>query len=188
MADEVVTTTAKAPIPRQLESPPRTTGNIQQDIPLIVDWMFRCYQIIQQAVNYINGQIQDNGDITATDLPNPQTSTVAQAQTTANQAYTIATNAQKDADALEAIVARNVSGTVTVSDASTGATVNFGTTQPNTNYTVNIQAKSITGVPVSDAYIITGKTYATGNFSFTIKDAPAPGNSITFEWHLARIT
>lgn len=156
------------------------------DIPILVDWLWRAYQVISQSVAYINFQIVDNPDITVTDLPNPQTSTVAQAQTTANQAYILATDAGSEVEDVKEILARNTTGTVLASDGDTGKTVNFSEAQPDTSYTVFVQAKSSGGTPVTDAFIITSKTYNTGSFSFTMKDAPGVGNSITFEWQLVR--
>ena len=49
------------PIPRTLETPPRTTGDPQLDLPLLVDWFYRAYQVITQSVDYINGQSVGSG-------------------------------------------------------------------------------------------------------------------------------
>ena len=179
----------QVPIPRQLESPPRTTGNAAQDFPLVIDWIWRTYQVIQQAVNFINNQIQKNPDITVTDLPDPQTSTVAQAQLTANQAYQIATNAKNTADNLSEILSRNVFGTVTVTEADTTAVVTFSEAQPDTDYSVILQATTSAGtIATPDPFIIISKTYNQNDFSFTLRDAPGAGNSITFGWTLIRNT
>lgn len=185
MAEE----TTAPPIPRQLESPPRTTGNATQDFPLIIDWIWRAYQIIQQAVNYINDQIEENPDITVTDLPNPQTSTVAQAQLTANQAYQIATLARNTANRVSDILARNAHGTVIVADAADNGTVTFATPQPDANYSVILQAVASAGMLLSaNEYVVTSKTYNQNDFSFTLRGAPGIGNSITFGWTLIRNT
>lgn len=50
------------PIPRTLETPPRTTGNPQLDLPLLVDWFYRAYQVITESVRYINGGSLADGD------------------------------------------------------------------------------------------------------------------------------
>jgi len=50
------------PIPRTLETPPRTTGNVQQDFPILIDWFYRAYQVITQSVNYINTNSVSAGD------------------------------------------------------------------------------------------------------------------------------
>jgi hypothetical protein len=56
MANDVV------PIPRTLETPPRTTGDPQLDLPLLVDWFYRAYQVITESVKYINGGSISKGD------------------------------------------------------------------------------------------------------------------------------
>lgn len=40
--------------PPPLEKPPRTTGNAQQDFPMVIDWMFKAYQVINAAVEYVS--------------------------------------------------------------------------------------------------------------------------------------
>lgn len=47
---------------RTLETPPRTTGNPQQDLPLLVDWFYRAYQVIQESVKFINDDSLSDGD------------------------------------------------------------------------------------------------------------------------------
>lgn len=238
------------PVPQPLEPPPRSTGDAQNDYPLLLNWLQRAYQNILQAVQYINQQVTAP-DFDPTNLPDPATATTASAQQTANDAYVLAGQAEDKAEAAQtdadtaqttattaqttantaatdatnalaaastaqtdattalsnastalstansaqslantnaAVLARMVSGTTTVSDASTGATVTFGSAQPDTAYTVNVQAKSSTGGPSIDSFVVISKTYATGNFSFTIGAAPGVGNSVTFEWQLIRIT
>jgi hypothetical protein len=170
-----------------LESPPRTTGNAQQDFPIMIDWFYRAYQVIVQAVNYINQQVDviEPGPGT---LPDPGTATVATAQETANLAYLLAFQANTNAnDAIETI-GRFDSGVVNVADPATGATVTLSPAQPDTNYSVFIQPKSITGAPAAGAYVVTGKTYNTGDFSFTISAAPGGGNAVSFDWQLIRKT
>lgn len=46
-----------------LEPPPRTTGNSQQDFPLVVDWMWKAYQVINQSIQYIIDQASASEEI-----------------------------------------------------------------------------------------------------------------------------
>lgn len=48
---------ADIPVQSPLETPPRTTGNAQQDFPQIIDWFWKAYLVINQAITYINTQI-----------------------------------------------------------------------------------------------------------------------------------
>lgn len=174
------TTSTSASLPANLEPPPRTTGNSQQDFPLVVDWMWKAYQVINQSVTYISSQVDGNTEISLTSLPDPATSTIAVAQQTANAAYTYANTI-----ALQ-IEAGLVKGTVTISDANTSGAVTFSDAQTDTEYVIMLQAKSASGTPATDAYTISSKSYSTTGFSFTILAAPGVGTSITFDWQLVR--
>jgi hypothetical protein len=198
MNDTAPTTTA--PITRALEAPPRSTGNPAQDYPILIDWVYKAFQVINQAVGYINNQVQENPDFDITNLPNPATSTIAQAQNTANQAYVIADGAddkadaldtrmdtaEADIDALQGKFAALLSGDFTITDANVGVLLTWATPQPDTNYKVIIQPVSITGTPAANAYIVATKTYNTADFSATMLAAPGVGNSITYEYQLIR--
>lgn len=165
---------------RPLETPPRTSGNAQADIPILVDWLYKAYLSIKSAIDFINGQVKDNPNLELTNLPDPANSTIAQAQTTANQAYTLAAKVQDD------IQNGHVSGTVTISDTADSATVNLAVNQPDANYRVILQAISFTATPASGAFTVKSKSYSANSFSVTLVAAPGSGNSVTFEWQMIR--
>ena len=149
--------------PRILEVPPRTTGNAQQDIPLLVDWFWKAYQIIVQAVNYVTGL---NDDITenASDI----------------------VQLQADVSNLQTIMSRMIHGEATVSDTNTGFSVTFTSELPDDDYFVVVQAKSSTGTPTAESLIIAAKTYSTTGFSVTLQLAPGAGDSVTYDWQLIK--
>lgn len=163
-----------------LENPPRTSGNAQQDIPILVDWLYKAYLVIKSAVEFINGQVAENPNLNLTDLPNPATSTIAQAQTTANQAYTLASKVQDD------IQNGHVSGSVTISDIADSETINLSVPQPDPNYRAILQAVAFSGTPDDGAFTIKSKSYTANSFSVTLVAAPGLGNSVTFEWQMVR--
>lgn len=163
-----------------LETPPRTTGNAQSDIPILVDWFYKAYLAISRAIQFINGQVTANPDLTITDLPNPATSTVAQAQTTANEAYILATVVRQN------IQKGHVFGTFTITGAADSATVALPEDQPDTDYRIIIQAISTTGTPNTDSYNVKSKSYSVDDFSVTLVAAPGVSNSVTFEWQMIR--
>lgn len=180
MADTAQTTqqSSAVPIPRTLETPPRTTGQVQRDLPLLVDWFYRAYQVITQSVAYINSQVA-NPDFNVANLPDPANTTLAQAQQTANDAYNLAnTNTNR----LNGLIA----GTFTTQDADVGVEVTFTVAQKDTAYRVWVQAVDNTGTPSSDAFIVKEKTYETGKFTVIMLGTPGSGNTITFEWQLIR--
>lgn len=167
------------PVPTSLETPPRTTGDPQQDLPLLVDWFYRAYQVITQAVNYINNEVSPSL-LVVSNLPDPDGTTLAQAQQTANDAFSLATTNA-------AIIAGLVSGTFTVSELDIGADLTFTIPQVDTDYRVTIQAISFTGSPTVSSFVIKTKTYLTTKFTAILFAAPGVGNSVTFEWQLIRI-
>lgn len=190
------------PIPRTLENPPRSTGRPELDFPILVDYIYKAYQVIVQAVNYINAQVQENPNLNVNDLPDPTNTTLAQAQTTANLAYALADQAdgkadildprvdtaETDIDNLQARVNGFITDTFTVTDGFTGATVTFGTAQVDDQYTIHLQPKSFTSTPAQGAFIISSKTYNATDFSVTLYQAPGVGTSVTYEWRLIRNT
>jgi len=194
------------PIPSPLETPPMTTGNIQQDMPLLINWFWRAYQVISQSVSYINSQIT-NPAFSVANLPDPASTTLAQAQTTANNAYNLANTANVEAtnntasiaalhistinseiSALQTLWSDLLSGTFTMSDATVAEITTFGTPQADTAYRVIVQAVSSTGSPASGAFTVVSKVYTTTDFTVTMLSAPGGGNSVTYEWQLIRNT
>lgn len=171
MSDEVQ-------VPRTLETPPRSTGNAHADFPLILDWMWKAYQVIQQSVNYIKAQAT-SPDVNIEDLPDPATATISSAQTTANQAYALANEQMGRIDNF-------IGGTVTVSDTDDSGSVSFSATQGSADYRIIMQAKEVSGSPATASMIIKTKTYTASGFSFTLGSAPGAGTSVTFEWQLIR--
>jgi len=167
-----------APIPRTLEAPPRTTGNPQRDLPILIDWFYRAWQVVQQSINYINSQV-NNPDFSVADLPDPTNTTLANAQQTANDAYNLANTAINRLNGF-------VSGTFTISDTDVGVELVFSTPQLDTDYRVIIQPVSFTGTPVDNAFIVKTKTYATDKFTVIMLAAPDTSNSVTYEWQLIR--
>lgn len=129
--------------PQPLEKPPRTTGNAQMDFPMIIDWMFKAYQVINASVTYV---------------------------------INIANN----------IASSIITGTVQISETNSSGSVAFTTAQPDTNYVILLQARTVSGAPATGAYTISSKTYTTTGFSFNLLAAPGAGTSITFDWQLVR--
>jgi hypothetical protein len=170
---------ADAPIPEVLEPPPRTTGNAQLDFPILMDWIWRAYSVIQQSVAYINAQVSSGGGLDINDLPDPATATISSAQQTANEAFALADEQRDRIDGF-------VSGTFTIADADDNASVTFDTDQPDDDYRVIVQALNSVGTPDPQAYTVTSKSYLETGFSVTILAAPGSGTSITFEWQLIR--
>jgi len=182
------------PIPRRLEHPPRSVGNAEQDLPIMIDWFWEAYQVILSSTNYINSQI-NNPEFSVANLPDPTEATTASAQQTANEAFNLANTATNNINATlelanESIERLNnfISGTFTISETDVGSQVIFTDPQPDNDYRVIVQPISFTGTPPIDAFVVETKTYNANSFDVIMSRDPLVGNSITFEWQLIRNT
>lgn len=77
---------------------------------------------------------------------------------------------------------RVLSGSVTIANLATSATVELAIDQGGPDYIVNPAFVSSTGTPPAAAKDWTGITKAAGSFTITIGAAPGAGNSVTFDW------
>lgn len=151
-----------AQVPRVLETPPRTTGDATQDLPLLIDWFWRAYQTIIQATEYVTQQV--------------------------SVLTTALSNTQVDVSNLKTIIGFMIRGIVTVSGTNTGFSVTFTDNLPDNDYVVYVQAISSTGVPTAESFIISAKTYTASGFTVTMLLAPGAGTSVTYDWQLIRNT
>lgn len=158
--------------------PPRFSGDPKLDLQALIQWVNDFYTAGVRQGYFFSVENQPTAE-QITDLPDPSGSNVAQAQQTANTALILATAANNRTLAWD-------SGSVTISDASTGDTVTLSPAQANASYIVLMQVRAFTGSPPLGATQVIGKSYAAGNFSFTVNAAPGVGNSVTFDWVLVR--
>lgn len=183
--------------------PPQSTGNPQQDLPLIVNWMYLLYQILQVNGSFVTQASQVNAQtFDPNTLPDPNGTNLATAQDTANKAYALAENAvstanaatttanaaQAQVTALAAIINKWVVGTITISASATGGTHTFATAQADTSYIVLPICVSTTGTPDPGSNTIEGITKGTSNFTINLAAAPNTGNSVTFDFIVMRFT
>jgi len=96
--------------PPSLERPPRTTGNAQQDFPIIVDWMWKAYQIINASVDYITSQIESITNIENKIKASLTAGTVTVSGTNSSGAVDFST-AQADTNYVIILQVKTVSGT-----------------------------------------------------------------------------
>lgn len=185
MADttsSVQASVTKTAAPKALEPPPRTTGNAVTDLPLLIDWFWRAYQVITQSVNYIRDRVDPTLDV-VDDLPDPNGTTLAQAQATANAAYS-------QAQATKNLIAGWLFGTAAIADANVGVTINFDSShqQADLNYTITPVVIDFDGTPTTDAFVVSTINYALDHFDIIMVGAPGVGNSVTVQWQLIRNT
>lgn len=160
-----------------IEQPPRLTGNPEFDLPALGEYLFDLYNVL-----VVEGVLQGGtAEIIATDLPDPGSTTLAQAQETANQALTAAIAAQADADTANANALRVVEfGEVTISDTATTAVYTFDEAFEDTSYLVFAVPQTFSGAPNIDAFVKETETKAVGSVTIEVNTAPGAGTSVTF--------
>lgn len=166
----------------QLTPPPRATGNAEQDFPSYAQWFWDFYNAVLARNDQIAGT---DDDFDPGDLPDPASSSIAQAQQTANEAYTLAAQAKSIA---EANIEDWVAGQITVSGAATTGVHTFADAQPDADYKVQVQPVSIGGAPTVNATLVTAVTKTVDDLTITVNAAPGVGNSVTFDFLVYRIS
>jgi hypothetical protein len=166
--------------------PPRMTGNAQQDLVAITEWAWAFYRAVVLENAYAS-----NADFLSTvadineQLIDPAGATVASAQTTANNALTLANTVQNDLETHAQ--GQDAGGGAVISDLATSVAITGLAEQTDTNYFVVASPTGSSGSPPSGAYIITsisGKT--TTGFTLNVGAAPGVGNSVTWNWIVLR--
>lgn len=166
-----------------IPAPPRLIGDDRADIVAISSWMNEVFKLLALSGLYVQtaGQF-DTGDFDPATLPDPASSTIAKAQTTANEAYTLA------AGALAAAQSRALwAGQVTISDAATSAGVTFPEAQDDTSFYVAATPVASTGTPAANSDLVASVAKTTAGFTLNVKAAPGAGNSVTFDLQVQRI-
>lgn len=134
MVAQVTQTTLPASVPL-LPAPPRSTGNPQQDLPLIVDWMYKLYQVVIVNQYYISQNSQtDAQNFDASSLPDPSNTNLATAQDTANKAYGLAFTAEQTAQSAstEAASANTIAGEALSAATTPASTSELGVVKQGT--------------------------------------------------------
>lgn len=173
MADPVAAVISPPP-------PPRITGIVEQDQVALFNWAWDFYNA-QVAANEAVQGIPVVFD--ASDLPDPATSSVAQAQETANQAYLLAISNKAKIDAK---LEDWISGTLTVAASSTTAVHTFADVQPDTSFFVVLSVVSTTGTPPIDSSLVIKIENTTSDFTITVNASTAGGNTVTFNFLVFR--
>jgi len=164
--------------------PPRRTGNLQQDLLAQGEWIhvFHKKAILEQELLSTSAQAQA-GDFDPSDLPDPATSTVAQAQQTANEAYAIAAINDDRIDVLEV---NGLAGSFTLGAGDIASTVVFASAQPDTDYYVTLTPTDDSGSPVANSRVVRKVEKTVDDFEVTVVAPPGGGNTVTFDWILRR--
>lgn len=157
-----------------LPQPPRLGRDQASDQRAIIDWMWKFFQSlsVDNEVLVRGTEYADPGVFSASALPEPTGTTIAQAQLTANNAYILA-----------AVLSAGMrSGSATLADASTSVAVTFGTAMADTNYRVVAVRTAVSGAPAASSDAVASIAKTASGFTLTAKAAPGAGTSVTFDW------
>lgn len=171
--------------------PPRATGNPEYDVVAMIEWAWDFYNSQRSRDRAIEGSTFDPNSFDPSDLPDPATTNLAQAQTTANSAYSLAAQNASDIDDVQettALIEKWAAGQLTISNTDTVGTFTFSKAQENTSYFAQLQPIGTTGSPTTDSLIVVDVTKATDDIEVTIQTAPGSGNSVIFDVLIYRLT
>ena len=173
---------ATASIANPPPRPPRQTGNDKIDLANIITWAWDFYKSVVVNNLYLKQTEQlDTSTFDASDLPDPASATVASAQQTANEAYTLAAT-------LSASVKDRIgpNGSITISDTSRAVEVTFPEEEESTDYVIIAGCVEYTGTPPAGATLVIEIDKETTGFTLTVNEAPGSGCSTTFNWQMFR--
>lgn len=173
-------------------SPPRITGDPARDVVLIANWANDFFKAAVLEGAFLQTAVQlAASSFDPASLPDPASTTLARAQLTANQAYTLAALANTTAssaltNANTAVSKSGTAGQATIGSTVTTGTFTFATAQADASYFATATVSAITGTPGSSSMRVTGLTKSTASVIVTVADAPGAGASITFDIQIQR--
>lgn len=168
-----------------LRQPPRLTGVAETDVVSLNQWLWDFFNnSVTENAAILGATGFDPSTFDSSKLQDPASATVATAQQTANDAFSLASNAK----ALAQRVDDWNGGQLTVSETATTATFTFDSAkvQPDTSYLIVALTSSTSGGPPIGSTQIINVAKTVDDFTITINVAPGAGKSVTFDWFLFR--
>lgn len=170
-----------------LPQPPRVSGDAEVDTRNALWWLNEVYRILVVESTFLrtSEQAAVASDFDPASLPDPASTTLAQAQSTANEALTLANAVDEELGDFDLWA----HGTAVIAEANTAIAVSLPAEkeQPDTAYGVVVVAETGTvGTPIG-AFVIEGiSSKTTTGFTIDIVAAPGSGKSVTYIWFLRR--
>lgn len=178
--ESAATATQRARSETTVQTPPRLTGDYAADAKILNDYLHQFYQaaVVQSGLLDPTYQAQ-SAELDPESLPDPASTTIAQAQLTANEAYKLAKDATDD-------IARTAAffhTTLQLSAGNNQITYTFGDAEKpkDANYVVMATARDFSGSPAASAFVVTRIARTVDSFVLTTAAAPGGGNTVTFD-------
>lgn len=169
MADEFKKATQTPP------EPPRFVAAWEIDMPALRDWLTEFYIVTVVQSGLLDPVYQQVvGQISFDSLPDPEATTIARAQATANEAW-------RELERFKNVV---FGGSATISGTDTTASVAFDFELASTDYSVTVTPTNGSGSPSVDAFRIIVVTKGVGGLGFGVTGAPGVGNSVTYDYQV----
>lgn len=161
--------------------PPRFVGTWQIDMATMRDWLTEFYLVTVIQSGLLDPVYQQvEGEISFEKLPDPQATTTARAQATANAAWEAGEQFKID---LEADMKKFAfGGRFTISDGAASASPVFDQDIGTTDYFVTVTPSTATGAPANDAFRVIAVTRGTGGIGVSVAGAPGGGSSVTYDF------
>jgi hypothetical protein len=155
-------------------TPPRTTGNQEADLFAQINWANDFYRATVVESGLLDPEFQaDASAFTAESLPDPEASSIALAQKTANEAYNLGA-----ATAAKAVL---LITPFTLEESDNQIAVTFATAFAGADdYRVMCQTVDFAGTPAAEAFIVTRVERTAAGFTVTLADAPGAGASVSY--------
>ncbi len=161
--------------------PPRYNGDFEAYAPQLVQYLYDLRNA--NAAYFAQAGTDATSSFDPSTLPDPASTSLGQAQTTANSAYILAAQANTSAEAAVRAV-----GSITISELATTAVLTFTEAESDTLYNIHVTQTSQSGAPSSGSANVITITKTVDDVTIEIGAAPGAGTSRTFNVSAVRLS
>jgi len=151
--------------------PPRSSLNAEEDLPKFINYLETLFKGFEQ-LSGVQAALAAGFDPSI--LPDPDNTSLAQAQQVANLAYAQAFVNAAELAALEF-------GSITIANTDTAGDFTFAFARIDTSYFAIAQVSGSTGGIAAGARTVTSVTKATDKVTINLLAAPGAGTDVTFD-------
>lgn len=162
--------------------PPRFTGDWATDQKQIANWIADFVRIAVSETGLLDPQYQKTvGQISFDNLPDPEATTIARAQATANKAWEAGETFKADLETALQLFA--FGGSFTIKDTGNQGNPIFTYDLKTTDYHAVITPTGATGgSPSNDAFRVIQVTKGSGGMAVFVAGAPGAGITVSYDY------